>query len=177
MNEYKIRTDNFTPLQWGIIVESIAEGYFYEHEYTPHFGILNAMRIFFNECVEEVNGEKPEKSDNLDDIDRFVTDPEFIAEFNKGIYPDTNEFVIDMTFENAYQTAMAIVEQRTTSWGELTHIISDVMQRVSEYAQNLASEDNINLLQTLSKSLTDGEITADDIVEAYGKTLKKNASE
>jgi len=168
--KYTIREKKFTPLEWSVLVASIAEGYFDDGEYTPHFGILNVMRLFFNECVEKVGNKKAVKSESLDDIERFVNDPDFIAEFNKVIFYDDDKFIIDMTFEYAYQTAMGIVAQRTTSWGELTNILIDVIKKVAAYAKDLASEENIQLLQELSKKLSDGGITADAIVEAYGKS-------
>ena len=126
-------------------------------------------------CVEEWNDEKPEGFDNLDDIKEFVNDIDFQKAYNDAV----NHFEYDgeLSFSAAYMTAHDMVNQRTYSWGELTNIISDTIQKVTDYAKNLASEENIKLLQELSRGISDGGITADAIVEAYGKTIAVDASD
>ena len=175
--KYTIRETNFTPLEWAVIVDSIAEGYFFENKYTPHFGLLNTMRIFYNECVEKIDNTVPEKALDLDSLDSFINDPDFILVFNNEFEAPNSAKVYQLSFAQAFKSAMEMVKQRTNAWGELTNILSDAISKLIEYAQNLASEENLNLLQALASSLADKQITADDIVEAYGKIIKKNVSE
>lgn len=169
----KIKEDYFQPLSWCILVAELASGYFVDNKYTPHFGILNAMRLFINECVEEIDGEAPQKMETIDDIAEYVGNNEFLYAFENTIYDfDDKKPVFALTFSRAWDTAHDMVSQKKNSWGEVASILSDGIDKLLMFAEQFTDEENLNLIQKLAGEVKGGDITADSIIKAYEKTMK-----
>ena len=68
--------------------------------YTPHIGLLNAMRVFYNECVKEskFDGDIPHNVADALEMEAIVADEQFIQCFNEAL--KTDEY--SLTFATAY---------------------------------------------------------------------------
>ena len=77
--------ENFEIVDFATMVDSIVAEYFdAEGNYTPHIGMLNAMRVFYNECVTESKFDIQQIINNLrvDDLRQLI----------KNIYLKVNKF-------------------------------------------------------------------------------------
>ena len=95
-----------------LVTESIADGYFNENgDYTPHYGMLNTMRVFYNYCVELDQTETEHKNDIISAVEfnDIVKDADFQKAFYTAMY-DEND--VCFRFRDAYDAAMEMVEYR-----------------------------------------------------------------
>ena len=150
------------------IVNNIASNYYNENgEYQPHIGILNAMRIFYNVCVTEDMFDLPHNIVDASEVEKLANDDEFIHSFNSAIESDGN---VQLNFANAYIDAIAIVESKNDM---ITNAIMPVKNMIIDMIQNFSSyltEENMNIISKISEGISNGNITADSIIEAYGKS-------
>lgn len=168
-NKLTINT-NFTIAEYVMITEAIVAGYFDDDgEYKPYIGELNAMRLFYNNCVEsDINGlaHEIEKADEMVDL---VNDETFIREFNKSIeYCDG----IKLDFSNAFRNALDIIASKQKS---LDFIIKPLTSYISGIVADLGSilnQDNIDKMTTISEGVLNGNLNVDAVVDAFKKTVK-----
>ena len=81
---------------------------------------------------------------------------------------------IGFKFGDAYRMAMDIVSQRRKSFQGLVGAVTQIFNQLSERIPNVISDDNLNAIKTIAQKIEDGEVTADAIVEAYGKSERFN---
>ena len=126
------------------------------------------MRVFYNVCVTE----SPYDAHQHDiffllDLEEIVKDEEFIDAFNDAIANDGKQRI---SFGCAYKNAMDIVNYRISTLGGAMRILSKVAGKTIDSISELVSEENMNYLSTIAKEITSGKISADSIVDAYGKS-------
>ena len=156
------------------ITEIIADGYFNEAgEYVPHYGILNAYRVFYNVCVTKSPYDETYGHDivNIEELDEIVSDDEFVTEFETCV----NSGKQGLTFSAAFNNAMQMVDARKSSIGSAVTMIVDAIQGIADRAKSVMSDENMQHIASIAKDIGNGKITADDIVNAYGKQLEEKA--
>lgn len=70
----------------SMVDEIVLEYFNADGEYQPHIGMLNAMRLFYNECVKESKFDEQLAHDNIDamEMEALVADQEFIEAYNRA---------------------------------------------------------------------------------------------
>lgn len=111
-------------LNYLILVEEIAKGFFNEETmaYQPHIGKLNAMRLYYNNCV--VEGECTEKYgteiNDVDTLSEIIENTNFVKVFNNALIDSLeDECSHEFSFETAYWDAFNIVEYKKSSIGTI----------------------------------------------------------
>lgn len=150
------------------ISEIIADGYFNESgEYVPHYGILNAYRVFYNMCVTKSKYDESygHNITNIDELDEIVSDEEFVKKFETCV----NSGAGGITFSASFANAMKMVDARKSSIGSAVTLIIDAIQNIADRAKSVMSDENMKNIAAIAKDIGSGKISADAIVEAYGK--------
>ena len=160
-----------------VVVDLIANEYFDTETgaYTPQYGFLNAMRVFYNMCVKTDLYNLPHEITDGMDMEKLVVDEDFVDAFNQAMLGD-GKFRFD--FANAYMQAMDIVRTKNTSAREiLNELISKAIAGL-ESIGDVMTEENINKIVKIAEDIGNGKISAEQIVEAYGnsKRLQEVAS-
>lgn len=152
-------------VKYCAIVESIADGYFdFDGTYQPHIGMMNAMRVFYNECVaESVFDEKyPHNITNILDMQDIVNDDEFIKVFNLCI----NTEAISFDFGNAYCDAMKIVDNRKSSLLNMFEQIKNMVAGLSTELEHILTPDNLKVVKDVAVALGKGSSLDDALAVA-----------
>ena len=136
-----------------------------EGEYVPHIGRLNAMRLFYNECVIESNFELSHDFEDALQMGVLVEDEEFIEQFNAALKGDGT---IRLDFANAYAEAMEIVNVRKGSFGNAVNVIKNAISNVVDMINPVLGKENIEKFNKLADTFSKGNLSADSIVEAFG---------
>lgn len=155
-------------LKYATIVNSIADGYFdFEGNYIPHIGVMNAMRIFWNECVTEiVDGEEIiHEVTELTDLDEIIAD----GEFEKAFHEATEIKMIRLDFANAVRDAIDIVNVKKNSVGRISDYVSQLVDKISNGISNITPE-QMDTLKKVSEQISDGTFNADTLLETFGET-------
>lgn len=155
-----------------VIVNEIVSDFFdSEGNYQPHIGKLNAMRLFYNYCVESCHLDDKFSHDivNADDMAEIIKDDIFIREYNYAI---DNGGLQDYSFASAYREAMEIVNVKKTSFGSAVTIIGNMISKIfSEIAPVLENAD-IETLAQIGKDMKSGVLSPKAIVNALSKSQK-----
>jgi len=169
-------------LEYCVVVEAIANGFFtspaededaetFVPKYSPHYGRLNAMRIFYNVCVTKCkfDEEIPHNVDeNFTVLNPVFEDDEFISAFMNGIQVGMSGY--GLNFANAFQDAMEMVANRKQYYNSGVIYLQKVIKKVKGIFGDLFSEENIGYLSALAENMSNGKISNEGIVEAYGKS-------
>lgn len=102
------------------MVNELVDGYFQKssdgevqfERYTPHIGLLNAMRLFYNNCVEGDTYDVPHQVKDPLLMESFINDDDFVRLFNEAVEGDGYS---RLDFSNAFKNAKQIVDYRNTS--------------------------------------------------------------
>ena len=165
---------NFGIVDYMFMVDEIAEEFFDEDgTYQPHYGKLNAMRLFYNNCVVESKFERPHNiSDGLD-MEEIISDEEFIEEYNLALKGNGR---ICFDFSNAYSDAIKIVESKNTPLNSLVVGIRNLFDNINEKVSPVLSEDGVEKLLNISDEIKNGKATPEAIVDAYINKTRENTS-
>lgn len=126
------------------MVEHLASEFFDENgEYTPSFGKLNAMRLFYNNCVKKSEIELEHNVTDALSLEGLATNKAFISAFNKAIVGDGR---LRLDFANAYKDAIEIVEVKKDSLMSAVNIIKNSLSELIEETKPLLSEENVSRL-------------------------------
>ena len=109
-----------------VLVDNMAEEYFDDKgNYQPHYGSLNAMRLFYNYCVAPNSKDALAIIDleHLSDLADVVADPEFIKAFVTATMDIT-----PVTFGCAYADVKKIVEQKNSFAGTISSIVNSIKE-------------------------------------------------
>lgn len=168
--------NNFNVVEYVSLVSGIASEFFgTDGEYVPHIGRLNAMRLFYNECVVESKFDLPHDFDDALQMDVLVEDEEFINEFNKAIKGDG---IIRLDFANAYSEAMEIVRTNKDSFNNMVNAIKGVINKALEKIGSMVSDETVTKFKEIADRFSNGNISAESVVDAYIKSQKvKDTSE
>ena len=171
-NNYKIKKD-LALFDYLAMVNEIALEFFNEDGvYQPHIGKINAMRLFYNNCVEKSPYDEKHGHDIVDakDMIDIVADVDFIYEYNEAITADK---CIRLDFGNAYKDAMDIVDVKKSSLGNAVEIVGSMINRIAETASSVLTDENIEKVSKIAKEISEGKISAETIVDAYGEHIAK----
>lgn len=157
------------------LAEIIADGYFdVDGQYAPHYGTLNAYRMFYNMCVTKSKyDEKYGHEVSLEEAAEIISDDEFISKFDTCVRSDCG----GLTFSAAYRAAMDMVCQRKSSIGSAVTLITELIKDVSDKISNVMSGENLARIELIANDIKEGKLSADAVVDAYGKQLAARAEE
>lgn len=157
------------------VAEIIADGFFdVAGQYAPHYGALNAYRMFYNMCVTKSKYDEQYGHEiGLEEAAEIISDDEFISKFDTCVRSDCG----GLTFSAAYRAAMEMVWQRKSSIGSAVTLITSLIKDIAEKINNVMSGDNLARIETIANDIKEGKLSADAVVEAYGKKLAARAEE
>lgn len=162
--------NDFNVVDYISLVNSIVNEFFNEDgEYVPHFGRLNIMRLFYNECVIESKFDLPHDFENALLLDALVSDDEFIAAFNEAIKGDGK---IRLDFANAYTEAMEIIDYKKNSLNSIVDTLKTAINNFAEKMSPVLSEDVISKFSEIADNIAKGNISAESFVKAYGESKR-----
>lgn len=176
-NGAKITTnDNVDMVTYGAAVKSIVDGFFNEDgEYVPHFGRANAVGVFFQYFVDEESiDEYFTGNTGVIDLDSLLADDECMRVYNNAMFAGNS---YRLNFVNAYKDAMEIVGIRTSTIAGVAEMFRKIIVEAINGFSSVMTEENINKLAKISDEISDGKLSADSIVEAFGKALNKEQAE
>lgn len=173
MENTMIIKKNLSVIDYVTLVNGIANDFFDSEtgEYTPHIGRLNAMRLFYNECVTESKFDLPHDFEDALQMDVLVEDEEFIREFNVAVVGDG---VIRLDFANAYADAMEAVSAKKNSFGNAVNIIRKAIEKVSESISSVITDESLEKLTKIADSVNTNNLNLDSFVKAYSNYLEDN---
>lgn len=153
-------------LEYILIVENIAKEYFNSnHEYTPHYGQFNVMRLFYNYCVIDDIADLSHDFTDAMQVQKLVDNDEFIKEFDSAIECEKTSL---FNFTNAYHTAMEIVEERKNNISLAVEALKMTIGELLDNISNSLSQENIDKFAEIAKEIAKGKLSADSIVNAVG---------
>lgn len=131
--------------------------------YTPHIGLLNTMRVFYNECVKDgkFEGDIPHNITDALEMEAIVADEQFIQCFNSAL--KAAEYSLD--FATAYNEAMKIVEQKKTSVYGAVELIKNVIMQVLDNINTTITPDNIQKITSLFEKMNGDNINVATITK------------
>lgn len=153
-------------VDYSVIVENIVDGYFdFDGIYQPHIGQMNAMRIFYNNCVKEsVFDEKyPHTISDIMDMQEIVNDTDFIEAFNTAIQLGAMKF----DFANAFDTALSIVDMKKSSVGHVVEIVKKALIDLASELNRVMTPENMESLKMIANAIGGGESLDDVFDEAF----------
>lgn len=154
------------------IVNDIALEYFDEkNNYTPHIGLLNDMRLFYNYCVKEskFDNDIPHNITDAIEMEDIVADAEFIEAFNEAL--KSSGYGID--FATARLEGMNIVEQKKTSVFGAVELIRKIISDVVDNMNSVMNPENIDKITSLISTMGNGNINMNDIMKLLGQATDK----
>lgn len=158
----------FDIVDYVAIVNVIAQEYFDEYgNYTPQIGLLNAIRVFYNDCVIESKFDVPHNITEAEDMQSFIKDAEFIETFNASIADDG---VVKLNFANAYKDAMDIVNYKKNTNNELVTTIKREISNLTEWLTGLANNDNLGRIEKIANDISSGKLSSEAIADAVGNS-------
>ena len=151
-------------------VNEIAINYFnVDGSYTPDIGLINAMRVFYNQCV------KHSKFDDIGynvidplEMELIISDESFIEAFNNALTSDG----YDLDFSNAYREAMEIVDYRKNSVNNTLETVKNAILSILDNITNSMSPENVSQLLELAEQFK-GNSDAEMIIDVLNKTSDK----
>lgn len=164
---------NLSVIDYVTLVNGIANDFFDSEtgEYTPHIGRLNAMRLFYNECVTESKFDLPHDFEDALQMDVLVEDEEFIKEFNAAVVGDG---VVRLDFANAYADAMEAVNAKKNSFGNAVNIIKRIIEKFSESISSVVTDESLEKLAKIAEGVNANNLNLDSFVKAYSNYLEEN---
>lgn len=161
--------DNVDIVTYSAAVREIAEKFFDEDgNYTPHFGRINSIGVFFNRFVDPV-GLEAFFADKEVTIDLLASEEGCLQLYN-GALNRYRGFRLD--FANAYADALDIVKQRNTTIGGAIEMFKNGVMELADKINPIFTDENVAKLERISENVANGKLSADSIVEAYGKRIK-----
>lgn len=169
VNEKRFVIDtNLDMVTFISVVNGIAAEYFdADGKYTPHIGMLNAMRVFYNECVKEspYSDTVPFPVQDAIEMKEIVKDEEFIEAFNKTEWPEK------LDFSTAYQKALEIVDYRKTSLASMIDLVKNAAIQIADKVNESLTDDRLDKMRSLVQMLGDKDTAK--MLEALGVINKK----
>ncbi len=152
--------DTFNIVDWCILVDALVDGHFDDNgEYVPHIGYINELRLFYNLCIKDCDCPVPHNTDDIEGLQEFVNDDEFLVAFQKSRY-SLDDF--SLSFGNACMYASDIIEHRRDPRYQVLKAVKDFAKKLGDGIKELATDENLDLL----KELSGGKIDIDAIKES-----------
>lgn len=158
--------NNLDLVEYVALVDNIAEEYFdSDGRYTPHFGQLNAMRQFYNCCVkDDICGLSHDINDAIE-LKPIVKNEDFIKEFDTEI---TRHKTSSLSFGNAYQTALEIVDAKKQSIYQVVECLKSSIEKLLNNVTASFTPENLAMIEKIASGISN--INSESIVEAIGKS-------
>lgn len=155
----------------AMVNEIVLEFFNDDGTYQPHIGKINAMRLFYNQCITKSKYDKKYPHDIVDAMDmvEIVADDVFIAKYNEALAAGSYK---NLDFGNAYQDAMEIVNVRKSSFGNAVEIVGSMLNRIVDSISTVLTDENIEKVSQIAKDISNGNISAESIVNAYAERIK-----
>lgn len=172
-NNFEINT-NLALFDYVVMVNEIALEFFNEDGvYQPHIGKINAMRLFYNNCVTKSAYDEKYGHDIVDPMDMvdIVSDKDFIYAYNEAV--NVGQHSESLNFGNAYKDAISIVDVKKSSFGNSVEIIGSMINRIADNISHVLTDENIEKVSKIAKGISEGKISAEAIVDAYAKHIEK----
>ena len=158
------------------VVNEITSDFFDDetYEFTPHVGEINALRAYYDHCVELEEGEGEKKPiENIMDMQELYDNIDLMSEFVKQT-SDIENMDIDLTFGHAYYNAMEIVSYKKASANSFANATTYAIKSVLDAFKSSFSEEEVNKIYELAKQISSGKITNQGIVDAYESKFLEN---
>lgn len=170
-NKEIIIKENVDIVTYSAAVQAIADKFFDdENNYTPHFGRTNAIAVFFNYFVDGVSLDNYFSDYEGDiDVDFLIANEDCLAIYNVAL---KGEDIFRLNFNNAYIDAIDIVNQRKSSIGTIIDSIQKGMSTIVDKISPVLTGNNLENLEKIAKEVSDGNLSADSIVAAYGNSKR-----
>lgn len=134
------------------LVEQIAKGFFdSDGKYIPHYGHLNAMAQFYNNCYFTDGYKQVEPQTQIEYCEPIFLDPEFVKMFNEEI--DCCK-ARSLSFGTAYNDALDLVNYQKSTFGFVHDAVEKIVASLTQYF----SDDNIAALSQVASAMTDGKL-------------------
>lgn len=164
---FKVNTA-FSALDYVVLVDQIAAQHFDNGEYAPHLGLLNTMKLFYDNCVTECPLDAEiaavdADAKNLAIVTALASNSDFIEAFNAALVTDCRKF----DFANAYADAMKIVDNQKSSMWTLLNIAQNAMNGLVAKIAPALTPENLTAMQKIAKGITENTPTAEAVVKAY----------
>lgn len=155
----------------AMVNEIVLEFFNEDGTYQPHIGKINAMRLFYNQCVTKSKYDEKYPHDIVDAMDmvEIVADDGFIAEYNEALAAGSYK---NLDFGNAYKDAMEIVNVRKSSFGNAVEIVGSMLNRIVGSISTVLTDENIEKVSQIARDISNGSISAESIVDAYTEHIK-----
>ena len=148
---------------YSAVVEAIADGFFdKESNYIPHIGKINAMRIFYNYCVEDDINEIAHDVKDITKMLEIIETEAFIEAFNKALICRGNDF----NFANAFIDSLRIVDTKRQSWGRVISVVAESAKKIIDSIKEALPEGTMDKLAEFSKAIESGNIDTNAIIQA-----------
>lgn len=158
-------------VEYAALVNGIANEFFNENEeYVPHFGKMNAMRLFYNECVKESKFDLPHDFKDALQLNTLIQDDEFMEAFHLAIQGDGK---IRLDFANAYADAMEMVNARKSTLGNALALMKNAIAGLADEINSMPEKENTESLKEIANHFADGALNPEAIVKALGGTEKE----
>jgi len=153
-----------------LVNEMVLEYFNDDGEYQPHIGMLNVMRLFYNNCVVESKFDNPHDIVDAMDMEIIVEDDDFLNTFNDALVGNIPGVRFD--FANAYKDAMDIVENKKHSIERAVDSIKKLLSSIFDIVNPLLTDEHMDMVAEIAKNVGNGNISAEAIVDAYGKSKR-----
>lgn len=178
MSEKRIYVNNDVGIYvYSVAVQEIVKKFFDEDgNYTPHFGRINSVGVFFSYFVDNISLTNyfSEVEDNDINLDLFLNDEYCMELYNDALYDDVH---YGLNFANAYIDALDIVKSKNSTLGGAIEQFKDSIIKIMDKIAPVFTEDTIDKLSKLSEEVANGNLSAESIVEAYANSPKLKAIE
>lgn len=163
---------NVDIITYSAAVHDIVKKFFdKEDNYTPHFGRANAVGVFFNYFVDDVSLAAYFSDVDGDlDLDFLLSNEDCMKIYNDAL-TKTDYYRLD--FANAYGDAMEIVRVKSSTLVGAIGQFRDIVVQAIDKISPVFTEDNIAKLTRISDEVSNGNLSAESIVAAFGNSMKQ----
>lgn len=171
-----IVNNNVGIVEYSAAVFEIASKFFDEDgNYTPHFGRINSVGVFFKYFVDEDSFEKY-LVENGHDLDSFGGDnswvelilgDETLSKLYNEAFGETYIPGFALNFANAYLDATNIVEYKKNSMENAIENVGKMIQSIIENLDKYLSGTNLDKVFSIASMFAKNGITEADVVEEY----------
>ena len=159
-------------IEFKLLTEALADGYFDdEGNFTPHIGLLNSMRLFYNLCVREskFDADIPHDFTDMVLVDLLANDKEFMQEFDKAT-SFSSHHSNKLDFNKAYSFALDIVGSRDNPFeraiGKVVSFIEAFFNGLSE----VMTGENMERLGEFANQVKEGKLDYYKLMKEYGES-------
>lgn len=151
------------------VVNELASDFYNEDgDYQPHIGLINAMCVFYNNCVKSSKFDEKFGHEIVDptEISEVFEDEEFIQAFNVSI----TITMVRFDFANAFRDAMDIVNTQKNSVNQIYNKIKKLANDATTVMASMVTKENLDRIDAITDKIKDGTLDVDSFIESYGSS-------